>query len=1122
MSSDVLTKMPDISGIGSLQNNVPPNGDGVGKSRSRQSLLPTATVNGFGSSTGSNSKPQKVTGSLIPRFGAGVGAVTAGNTAGFAPRVPKKNESTSEYIKRSLKQLDSQEKSIKNSSSYSSPPAATSGTTAPPATAIPASAAASLVRSFSSSASPPVSPIASEPAAMYSPLGVMTTAAAEALEAEASAGAIAEMGLSSASSTPPRRHGNSNQQGMDAPPVYVADVEQSPPSTPPQPRHQQDISNSDDGDGNNTPSLSMVLNNNYLHQTDIPSSSTSTTTATASHSAATRSSTHIYGNGGDGQGAVRRGGTFLTPNSHAKGYLSLASLQPGAVHVDLHGRQRVSTTLYEELKMHYQQLEANNQLLVLQNSELEQQCSSHIESIMELENARDVLQLNAERDQELLETGSSDAQYLKNQLQFKIQTIAEMEQDLKGSLAKNKVLMLEMDRLAEAAERREAEMAMERAAMESAVAQAQAAAASAASAAAVVSIEAHVNDDDKNNNDNHNSNNNEPSEQMVELERLYSTLDLQYKRLKHQYNTLSEQNETCLKQIEEFDSDNQALSTENIALQEQLDNIKEQLQYHVELAAHAKEEAVTAAAAAAAATVAVTSDGVCSIDNSAYVRELQTSLAEKELALQELNIKTNDLYDSYEHEISEIRLQNARKLTTFMILQRHRDAFGTRRALYGVRPVTPRDGSAAASGDGGSVAMTVSTCWLKWKLMVVEAQREDVNVKVTALEEFINHSLTALQAQAAETQQQQQQPFSSNSNSSPIAPGRGTPGKTSFVCAQCNRCMTPSDVCEAIAGRHTPVKALKNNSALSAETLMLSPSSPVQFKPVTVTVSTGVNTDFFPMPAATPANNRDRTSSSSSSVSASCGDIADLDLLHFLPLSPEIDRATLPLETGASKNGLRHRDVGGSAQKQDPFGHKYGSIAGKGQQQGLGLQLEAAEHDSQGGQQRQRQQQRQLRPAQQTLEETTSMEDYVFLIVIKIIAMCLLLLITYYVLDSTAQSTDSSENYYNKLVETCVIRESEAVEPIYDTFAQFSPIFTVLSDNASDLWREAVSHFQSPPVGDMSALPASDINVGAVVTSIIVELDKLLVLCWKVTVILFVSGSCFLYNYVQVHLRMTS
>jgi hypothetical protein len=356
MSSDVLM-MSDISGIGSpkvdddVHLDVPRNG---GKS-SRMSLLPTAT-NSNGRSSDNSNKVQKASGSLIPRPGA-------------APRVPSKKESTADYIKRSLMELD--RKSAKTTATP--PPAVSSGTTAPPATAVTASAHARSFSAASVSASPPVSPIASVPTSIYSPVGVLTTEPGRPLEA------------------------------MQRP-VPVEDQ----PSTPPTGRRSyapaalttpeaQDRSATSDG---GTPSLSVLLNNNYHNVAP----------ATSNGSGSGNDSGNSSGNG-----AQRS--SFSTPSGLKKGLLTFADPHPGV------GGATVSAAKYEELRMHYQQLEASNQLLALQNGELEQQCSSHIENILELENVRDSLELQAERDQEQIETSANDIEFLKSQLQVCMATV---------------------------------------------------------------------------------------------------------------------------------------------------------------------------------------------------------------------------------------------------------------------------------------------------------------------------------------------------------------------------------------------------------------------------------------------------------------------------------------------------------------------------------------------------------------------------------------------------------------------------------------------------------------------------------------------------------------------------
>jgi allophanate hydrolase subunit 1 len=106
-----------------------------------------------------------------------------------------------------------------------------------------------------------------------------------------------------------------------------------------------------------------------------------------------------------------------------------------------------------------------------------------------------------------------------------VHTIGSLETDLQAIMSKNKALTAELDSMAEQCE---AEVAQ-------AVSQAQAQAQVWEAPQAVQSSE--------------------PSEQMVELEQIYSTLDLQYKRLKLQYNTLNEQNEAYVRQIEELDGD---------------------------------------------------------------------------------------------------------------------------------------------------------------------------------------------------------------------------------------------------------------------------------------------------------------------------------------------------------------------------------------------------------------------------------------------------------------------------------------------------------------------------------------------------------------------------------------
>ena len=494
--------------------------------------------------------------------------------------------------------------------------------------------------------------------------------------------------------------------------------------------------------------------------------------------------------------------------------------------------------------------------------------------------------------------------------------------------------------------------------------------------------------------------------------------------------------------------------------------------------------------------------GKGSEDTDAQVLELQAQLQDKDSALRELNAKTNELYDAYEQEVSNIKLDNARKLSTFMILQRHRAAYGTRRSLFGSVPgaQSPNDSSisprAGSWGAPGAVVMTVGTCWLKWKLVVVQSQREEINVKVTALEEFINHSLSSLQAET-----KVEGINGANGAHVPGTPGRGTPTRT-FLCSQCSRSMTPGAVCEAISRSNSPTKT-QNSTPLSVST-----ASPARLQPTTV--STGVNTDLFPMPAISMGN-RDRTSSSSST-----GSVAnDLELLQYLPLSPGVDRSTLPVDASASKDGLRHRDVGASGQKQDPFGHKY---SGKG----LSSQMEAA-----GGEDKEKESVNPVadprRPQRALIEDVTT-EDYIFMIIIKVILLCLLLLITYYILDSTSQSTDSSENYYNRLVGICVNRDLETVEPISTTFSHFSPILTSLYENCAVLCNEAMKHFQTSAAvgGEIVDDATADVDIGAVITSVIRELDKLLSLCGEVTVILFISFSCFIYHYVQVHLRITS
>jgi hypothetical protein len=554
----------------------------------------------------------------------------------------------------------------------------------------------------------------------------------------------------------------------------------------------------------------------------------------------------------------------------------------------------------------------------------------------------------------------------------------------------------------------------------------------------------------------------------------------------------------------------QALSAENISLQEQVNDLEEQVQYQVELCAHAKEEAViareqaaltpTAAGAAAGAAAGNMSDSETVSRLEAHISELAAQLAERDASLRELNAKTNELYDSYEQEVAEIKLQNARRLSTFMILQRHRAAFGTRRSLLGVDPVAMSaspGGSPRASGwrSSGAVTMTVGTCWLKWKLMVVEVQREEVSVKVTALEEFINHSLAQMQAEAKAEQSQGLSP-------SHGSPDRGTPTWRTFVCSQCSRSMTPNQVCDAaISVPTSPTRQMLSSTPMSTSTTSASP-----FKARAETVSVGVNTDLFTTVPQTQ-NNRDRTGSSTSTDGN-----GDLDLLQFLPLSPEVDRSTLPLEA-ASGRGLRHRDVGASGQKQDPFGHKY---TGKG----LSAQMEAASGVDVVGDKGKGGAERPVRPAQRLPVDEVTAEDYLFMIVIKVILWCLLLLVTFYVLDTTSQSTDSSENYYNRLVETCVNRDVETVLPLSITTDQFSPILRSLYDSTVVLCHVVIRYFQTPAAG--AEMAVAEVDVGAVVSSVIVEVDKLLALCWELTTILFVSVSCFIYHYVQENLRITS
>jgi len=397
MSSDVLMQMSDISGIGSPQAdddcNIQPTKVGI----SRVSLLPTAT-NGNGRTGDPGAKSNRVAGSLIPRAGAAL----------------RKNESTAEYIKRSLNDLD---KTMKSKNSSASPPV-TSGTSAPPTTAMPGSA--THARNISSSASPPVSPIASVPASMYSPIGVVLPADSEPepeteterAEVVVISGATVHRGMSNGTagnhdhavpSTPP--------SGRGPPPDY------SYARTPP----PNDCSSSSGAAGESTPSLSALLNNNYHSVAPAAPADAQPSRNGHGHGDAARPEFSTPSNPRARPG-LSLGGQGVS--SAVKGHMSFAGLQLAAANgAGLAGQQTVSVSLYEELKMHYQQLEASNQLLVLQNGELEQQCSSHIASILELESVRDAMEIRAERDQELLESETNDVQFLKSQLQVRDQTI---------------------------------------------------------------------------------------------------------------------------------------------------------------------------------------------------------------------------------------------------------------------------------------------------------------------------------------------------------------------------------------------------------------------------------------------------------------------------------------------------------------------------------------------------------------------------------------------------------------------------------------------------------------------------------------------------------------------------
>ena len=141
------------------------------------------------------------------------------------------------------------------------------------------------------------------------------------------------------------------------------------------------------------------------------------------------------------------------------------------------------------------------------------------------------------------------------------------------------------------------------------------------------------------------------------------------------------------------------------------------------------------------------------------------------------------------------------------------------------------------------------------------------------------------------------------------------------------------------------------------------------------------------------------------------------------------------------------------------------------------------------------------------------------MILLKVIVWCLLLLVTYYVLDVSAGG-DAHDTYYTALVDTCAIRDPARVLAVLPPAEALGPVLNALYAACASLVQSLTASLSALYSG--TAEPSAAVDSAAVLSSIVVNSDLLLALSWEYALKLMLNLSCVVHSFLQLNMRITS